>query len=186
MKMKKFLIGLGLVFILAVTLEVGVFNFGYWREKTNTTTMKNIAYNLDQMEKVNWIKTPKGWVSKGDQHLILKDVNTQINTMQIKIQVEKEPDYVLLFYKEDGMEEFSNDASILYEGETLLIGKKVTDLRFDISNQKGVVLKSINLLINPMSFHFSTSRIIAILLIYILGCALFAIQRSPDYGIKGD
>lgn len=179
--MKKFLVRLGLVFILAVMLDATVFNFGFWREKLDTSSKKNIVYTLDSMEKVNWEQTSQGWVSHGDQHLILKDVNTKINQVQIEMQVEKKPDYVLLFYKENGIKEFSNEACILYEGDKITIGKDITDLRLDISNQKGVLLKDIILLINPMSFRFSISRIVTVLLIYIFGSGLFALQRNPNY-----
>ena len=182
---KKFLIRLGITVALAVFLEIWVFNFEYWMEKVDTSTRKNIVYNVNQMEKVNWTKTSQGWVSEGDQHLIIKDLNTRINIIQINMQVEQKPDYILLFYTGDEVGKFNNDASILCGSETVKVNKNIKDLRLDISNRKGILLKDITLIINPMSFNFSFARVIAIILIYIFGYGLFALQRRPDYGVEG-
>ncbi len=182
-KKKGFLLGLGITFVLSLVLEIGVFNFNFWMQMEDTTTQKNIVYYLDSMDKFNWLASHDGWISKGNQHLILKNINTKIENIQIDTNLNTTVEYILVFYTTSASQTFSNDFSVLCNEGIAPIDNEVKDIRIDISNKQGITLKDLSITINPMVFKFSLPRIIAVLLIYILGYGLFYIQKSPDYGV---
>lgn len=174
-----------IVLLIGVTLELGYFNFDYFREYMDKSTKKNILYTMGQMEIQNWTTTDTGLVSEIDPMLIIRGVDTKVKRIKLEVKTQKPTDYILLFYTNETIPIFNDSDSILYNvNEVQVIDKYVKDLRIDIGDKAGTKLEHIEVIINPMNFIFSISRIIAILMIYLLGRFLFTIQQSPDYGLK--
>ncbi|WP_313560209.1 hypothetical protein [Ruminiclostridium cellobioparum] len=174
-----------IVLFVGIILELGIFNFDFFKEYVDKSTTKNIYYTLDQMEVKNWTKINNGLISEEDPMLFIKGVNTKVKKVKLEVETDKPAEFILLFYTTESDPIFTDSASILYNTDSLLkVDKFIKDLRIDIGDKAGIRLKQIKITINPLNFNFSISRIIAVLIIYLLGRFLLTIQQSPDYDIK--
>ncbi len=187
MKIKLF-IQFFIIIIIAFILELGIFNFKYFVSKFDTSKQYNLEYTLKDMAKVNWdIEADGKLISGSDANLVIENIDTYINTLCIEYIVNKKLSDVSIFY--------TNDKEIYFNGDNIRtisspdnyldisLKKQIKDLRIDLSDEKGILLNDINVIINPVSLRISFSRIIAIVLIYYSFISLFALQRSPTFDI---
>lgn len=183
---KKMARNLLLVFLIAVVAEVTIFQMSYWSMKWQNVET-NIQYNMADFEPEGWKTSDNSFISQGNQHFYLRDVNQEIKTIELSANITPSPDYILLFYTTQQEEEFSDENSILIENKTQSkLDEKICSLRLDFSNISGLELTDFTLVINRAEFNFSWSRIIAILMIYLIAKGLFYIQRPTVYQVDCD
>lgn len=186
--MKKNIIRIVLVVIIALFLELGVFNFQYFVSCFDTSKQYNIIYSLDDMNKINWENSNnKKLVSKVDANLIIEEINTYIDDVFIEYDSSKIIPDIVLFYTDKNNIYFNaeNIITISNPQSSLRIGvnKTVKDLRIDLSDDEGIILNDIKIIVNPAKLDISISRILAIVLIYFSFISLFTLQRSPKYDL---
>ncbi|WP_407306646.1 hypothetical protein [Desulfosporosinus sp. SB140] len=175
-----------IVLTVALLLEFGVFNFDFISAKVNPNKKYNLTYTMEKMQAVNWTKQDNTLVSRFDPNLIIPSINTMVNKVNITVDADKSISNVVLFYTNNKHINFSAE-SMITDNETLVttttidLNQQVKDLRIDLGDNPGLVLKKITVIINPIKFNFSISRIIAILLMYLATIGLSALQKGPDY-----
>lgn len=182
MSFKKLII----VLVVALTLELGVFNFTNLSLLLNPNIEKNKKFTLADMEIVNWQSSDGKLISKADPILIIHNVNTEIRTVEVEAQLDKPLPRIAIFYTNDQNKNFNETTMKVYNenliGDTLLtLNAQVQDIRLDLGEDAGLVLSNLDVTINPARISFSISRVIAILLIYLSAVGLFALQRNPNY-----
>lgn len=105
------------------------------------------------------------------------------------MEVNQAVPYIQVFYTNNENENFNGELIIEYGqpvvGEVEIgINQYVKDLRIDLGDEEGIILDDIKMIINPINFNFSVSRIIAMISIYFLSAGLFYLQKNPDYNIN--
>lgn len=177
-----------LVIVIALMLEIVIFNFSSLMIIVDNNIEKNVVYTLDDLEKVNWDQQEKGFVSRSDPMLILPQVNMQIKSLKIELVADRIVGHGTVFYTNTKIPEFSGKGMISiekpFDSENLIaVNQYVKSLRIDLGEEAGLKLEGIKIVINPSQFTFSISRVIAIVFIYYGAVFLFSLQKSPDYGI---
>lgn len=177
------------IIIISILLEVGFFNFSNIALTLDKSLDKNISYSLNEMEAINWKKDDKRLVSELDPMLIINNLNKYIRNIKIIVDASSPIMSTTIFYTNKENEVFNGHALILYNNQlidtaTIEVNKDVRDLRIDLGDLDGLELKSIKVIINFVQFNFSVSRVVAMVLIYMCGYALSALQKSPDYEVK--
>lgn len=188
MKKKRKIIQLLLALIIGIILEIFVFNYSYVKSRIDASKVYNEIYTLDDMLTLNWDIGEKQLVSKTDPQLILESLNTVIDEIIIKYQVEGTVSDLVIFYTEAENQNFSEERMIQKlepnNGENeVMIGKYVKNIRFDLGDASGVVLNGLEVIVNPIEFDFSVSRVVAVVLIFFITQKLFALQDPVDYEI---
>lgn len=181
MNIKRFL----LVIFFACIIEIGVINF------TNILNLlgnnsKNVVYDSNSMEKINWENNDGKLISNLDPNLIIKDVNTNVKKISIQVTSDKEIPYIDVFYTSNGEQVFNGDMLIRDSTPTksianINIDKLVKDLRIDLGDEPGLAISDVKVIINPAKIDFSISRVIAMIIIYYSTMGLLSLQKNPYY-----
>jgi len=191
MKVFKRSMSVIIVLLIAVLMELGIFNFSYFVKMSDKNLHSNVQYDLSDFEKQNWIIIGDELTSQSDPILVASDVNMKVKEIKIQATADSEIPYVVLFYTDAQHAAFTGDTMLTLTGglhntfETTL-SKDITKLRIDLGDDAGLVLRGLTVTLNPNKMNFSISRIIAILVICFGAKFLFTLQRSPDYGISTD
>ena len=188
-KAKYILIQFLAITLVALCLELFVFNFQSVRERFSSTPVKNCTLTLEDFEKINWTELHGVYISEPDPILVIEGLQTQVDRLTLSFQAEGTVPYVDFFYSNDEFPAFSSDlmtrvqtldATVI----TVTPHALVNDLRVDLGDDTGVRLHGITVTINSTEVHLSTARIVAIIAIYFVGKFLFSLQREPDYGLS--
>ena len=171
------------VVLLALLLEVTVFQLSYWHMVISGVEC-NLTFTLDDFETLNWMSDGSALRSEGGQQLILHDLSTQVKRLRIISEITPSPDYTLVFYTTTANEHFQDSQSILYSESEIKPDVFIQDLRIDFSNQPNLELSSLSVEVNHAQFSFSASRVVAVILIYLFGKLLFALQSPPEYFLE--
>lgn len=177
------------VLLVSIFLECFIFNFKYVESKFHSSRMYNVEYEQEEMIKINWRENNGILISNPDPQLIIEDVNTYVEEIEIMYSISDSIDNILLFYTNEDIKEITGELLIVSPsgetGKTIISVKDyVGILRIDLGESENIMIQDIRVVINPVSFHFSISRLIACFLIYYIAKGLFALQRAPDYGIS--
>lgn len=173
---------------VGILLECSVFNFNYW-EKTFHKNESQVELNLESAALINWEHDGEIPVSGGDAHVIWTDLKNSVTDLSIYYSVDELPDYLCIYYNTKN----ANDVAQAVEFEvgtpkagtvTFSIGDEISMLRVDLGNQPGVALRSLHVTLNPRTFSFSVSRVVAIVLMALLAEFLFSLQKMPDYKLN--
>lgn len=187
--MKKEIIKIVLVILSGLFLEVFIFNFTYIKSRLDTSKEYNIEYSPDDMVKTHWLDTSETMISDADPQLILESVETFVDQISISFTANKPIDNVLLFYTNQKVKEINGELLIVNsevgkEERLFTIRDYIGVLRIDPGEDAGVKFQNFKIIINPVNFNLSLSRVVAILLLYLLARALFTLQNPPDYGLE--
>lgn len=187
--MKKEIIKIVLVILSGLFLEVFIFNFTYIKSRLDTSKEYNIEYSPDDMVKTHWLDTSETMISDADPQLILESVETFVDQISISFTANKPIDNVLLFYTNRKVKEINGELLIVNsevgkEERLFTIRDYIGVLRIDPGEDAGVEFQNFKIIINPVNFNLSLSRVVAILLLYLLARALSTLQNPPDYGLE--
>lgn len=182
----KFRYKLFFITVFAIFLEIVIFNFPYVSGMLNGNIEKNISYNLEDIEKVNWRKVDNSLISEQDPMLTISNIDTYVKDFELSFSIDKKIPFIMIYYTQNEDDTFNDKMSIaltdnLRDKNEIKVNSFVKDLRVDLGDDAGVKLNSLDVVINPVKLNISISRIIAILLIYIVGIGLFYLQRSPNF-----
>lgn len=178
-----------MVLIIACCVEVFGINFFNTLSLFDNSVEKNIEYTLQDMQMVNWSQENEHLISQYDPNLIVEDVDVFIKKIKLDISSNQEIPYIQVFYTNNENKNFNGELLVEYgqpvAGEVeITVNQYVKNLRIDLGDEEGIILDNIKVIINPINFNFSISRIIAMILIYLLSAGLFYLQKNPDYNIN--
>ncbi len=187
--MKSRILRFFVVFTVSVIIEMVVFQGVTIVNLLDNNIVKNRVYTLLDFEYINWsVNEDDMLVSENDPILVLADVNTYIDSIKIITQMSDQLQYLEVFYVNA---QYPNYGDIVKHCDevnnnavNISIGDDVRDLRIDLGDEAGVILTNIIVTINPVSFHFSFSRVITLLIIYYGAYYLFALQKMPNYNLE--
>lgn len=177
------------VLIIACCIEVFGINFSNILSLADNSVEKNREYILKDMQAINWKQEDGHLTSQYDSNLIVEGVDTFIKKIKLEISSNQKVPYIQVFYTNDKNENFNGELLVEY-GQPVIkeveisLDQHVKNLRIDLGDEEGMMLDDIKLVINPVNFNFSISRIIAMILIYVLSIGLFYLQKNPDYNIN--
>lgn len=189
-KIRRNLLELGFVGILAIALECFVFNFDYVRSLMDTSKTYNVRYTLEDFEKVNWTAENNLLISAPDPQMILNSVDMETDSVLITFSIDAGVlPAITLFYSNENVpvingELMAQSTKINPGGTEIKIGDYINTLRIDMGEEPGLVLRDMQILINPAVSRFSLSRIVAVLFIYLIAKGLFAMQAPVDYKLE--
>lgn len=186
--MKKKIKKIIFVIIFAVAVELLIFNFNYVLASL-TPQSNNLRYSLDQIQTINWQRNGDTLVSEYDPILIIPNLNMKVRTIRIIVEASKPIRNVVVFYNNDQFPVFSEKTLIsntepLVKSTTITLNQRVNDVRIDLGDEAGLTIKDITVIINPIDFDFSFSRIIAIILMYLSIIGLSVLQKAPAYQLE--
>ena len=173
--------------VIILVIELGINQADVWRCRFDTTVSKDKRYTMEDFELINWTKAGDSVESNADPILLVHMEPQYIHNMIISITTNPiVSDISILF--EDKEHKLSNISGKAKNNTTrIVIEKEVTSyIRIDPGEEQGLKLKNVSMIINPTSFHFSLSRVIGIIIIYVLGVFLIRIQKMPDYSVVLD
>jgi len=182
---KKEIIKFIAVVAIALLIELLVFNFSQVSMLLNSHLSKNACYSLKDMKQVNWENYNDRIISDPDPMLILSGINNEVRVAEIRLEADEPLKSMTVFYTNSQDELFSDKGMIkanAQQGVFLVsLNKFVKDLRIDVTENAGLVLHNMTIIINPVKLNISFSRIITVVLIYLSTILLFKLQKSPDY-----
>lgn len=174
--------------VIACIIELLVFNGSAILFSMDRNAEKNRVIEPEQMTWLNWTPLDEAWVTELDPQILISGIDTYVRELEITAELSEEIPFIVVYYKTDDSQEFS-DARMTFTDQVqtvnrLFIRNPVTELRIDLGDNAGVRLQNLTVVLNPDRFHFSLSRVIAMLLIYVVSVGLFRFQKSPEYHLE--
>jgi hypothetical protein len=74
----KQLRNIGIVLVIAVVLEISVFNLKTLAVMLNKSIVKNAVYTISEIETTNWVTEGNGLLSLPDPQMVIYDVNEYV------------------------------------------------------------------------------------------------------------
>ena len=175
-----------IISLIAVLLEVFYFNFSALQLMLGEHEGKNLVFHENDFSFVDWEKQGDTFISTSvDPQVLIGLDGMRINSVLLHADTIPQTDSYQFYYTDEHGEVAVVNGS---RSESGLIMFHVNDwsanwIRIDIGDAPGIQLKGVTVTVNPVQWDISLSRIVAIILIYLLGSLLFRIQSMPDYGI---
>lgn len=185
---RNFLFQVIIVFVLGLLIEFFWFNLDYFLLRQKDIP-KNIEFNMQNAELYNWQKTDTGYVSQPDPMIILNGINCFVDNIRIDITPDLDISNGTIFFTNDNIEVFGieegiiNINSSLKNNKDFKIDEFIRDLRVDIGESEGTQVVDVNITINYNKLDFRFTRVIIIVLIYVVGYFLLTLQRPRKYDI---
>ena len=182
----KDVLRIAMLLVVATALQLSILNWEFWKYCLDETAVYNKEYHLEDLEVANWSETSTHLVSLKDPILVLAGLACRVNEVRIQVDTEPEIPYLELFYINEDHQQYGEAilrADAPGQDVTVSVDDMVQDLRIDLGDDPGTALYSIIITINPTEFRFSPQILVAIVIIYVCGKFLFALQRTPDYGL---
>lgn len=184
--MSKLLKRTVVICLIAALLEIFYFNFSTVQMMTGEQEEKNLIYHESDFSFVDWEQQGDTFISTSiDPQILIGLDGMKINSVLLQADTIPEIDSYQFYYTNEHGEVAVVNGSRIKNGAIMFY---VNDwsanwIRIDIGDTPGIQLGGFTVTVNPVQWHISLSRIIAVVLIYLLGSLLFRIQRMPDYGI---
>lgn len=172
--------------VFAIIMEIVLFNFPYVSGMLNRNMDKNILYNLENIEKTNWIKHDNELISKQDPMLVISDINTYVKNFELSFSIDKKIPFIMCYYTKNKEDIFNDKMSIaltnnINDKNKITVNSYVKNLRVDLGDDAGIILKNMSIVINPVKLNFNIARVITIILIYVISTCLFYLQKGPNF-----
>ena len=174
--------------ILSIILECLVFNFDYWTKVVQSNYSEE-ELCLDDAIILNWEHNGESYISQEDPHIVWTDLSCNVKDLTISYSVNQLPAYVCIYYSTETATDLAKAAE--FRADEQLTGKiqfsiedTITSFRVDLGNQPGLELYHLSTTLNPRAFHFSVSRVVAVVFMAILAEFLFSLQKMPDYKLN--
>ena len=179
------------VALVALCLEIGVFNFSAMKSRFSSNSLKNQSYTLADCTQINWVQAGGELISQPDPQLILKKLYGHIEQIELRLDVIGNLPYIEFFYTNNVTTAFSGEAMLRVEGVgptggLIPFNQDVTALRIDLGDAAGLRVKDLQLIVNPTAVEISMARIITVFLLFFVGKFLFSLQRTPEYNLYED
>lgn len=187
--MKKNVINIGKICLLAIALECFVFNFSFIKSLVNASKIYNVEYHLENMSMIHWTQMADGFYSDEDPQLIIENVDTKVDSINIQYHIEGHISQITLYYTNTENQSFDagfgvQADSVLQDNTNIKVDGYVKDLRVDLGEEPNLLLNDVTVVINPVTFCFSWSRFIAVLMIYLSAKGLFHLQSPLDFSLE--
>jgi len=149
----------------------------------------NILLSLDDFEIANWVRREDGTLESGlDPILVTGRLDARVDVIEVTALASKQIPYIDIFYINEEHPQYGelHLHNELKDGNSSVftLDDDVDNLRIDLGDDAGVILRELTVRINPVEFRPSLSRIIAVILIYWSGVFLFSLQKMPDYHLN--
>ena len=179
------------VVLIALCLELGVFNFSVIKTNFSSNPLKNQSYTLADCTQINWVSDHGELVSQLDPQLVLKTLHGRVDRIELRLETKGNLPYVELFYTDSDTTAFSGDAMLRVEGlestgGMISLNWDITALRIDLGDAEGLRVKNFQLVVNPTALDISMARIVTVFLLFFAGKFLFSLQRTPEYDLQED
>ena len=174
-----------LVVLFAVVLEFGYFNFSSWRIRLDPNIEKDITLSLQDGYPVNWEEKDGVLYGLEDPQVIFELPAMQIQTVELHLNDADGVEACLFYYTDaDGVvQAVSGEEKQKSLYHFIVKDNSAGAVRFDTESTKQMKLKGFEMVINPTEWDISISRIVAVILIYLVGALLFQTQKMPDYEV---
>ena len=171
--------------IAGIALELFVFNFRFFRQFLVTGVQEDVPFSAEEMEFLNWTQTQDGHVSGMDPIIAIFSVDRYVQSVRLTLDMSEDTVPMNIFYTTEEGEVFTGEkmiAASAANGEnTVEVGVYVRDLRIDLGETEGLLLRGIDLVLIGNELDFSVARAVAVLVIVAMERLLFSLQRSPGY-----
>lgn len=176
------------VLICAILLECFYFNFTFFNRVLFQHSRMSTQV-LDDFETVSWRYHETGMISENDAQLIFAGLNEEVGEFTVYLDSMPLPKYIDFFYTNEDHPFFTGDSLIRVEchGKNIIkipVHTEVQNYRLDLGDDPGVVLTSLRVVKDESSFSFSFSRVLTVVLIWLVGTFLFGMQKMPDYHLE--
>lgn len=177
---------LGVVLSISIILECLVFNFNYVKSIFDTSKEYNIKITLNELDKINWKEKDGILITEKDPQLIIYSIDRYIDRVLITYSSNEKLTSSIIFYTNKEITEINDELLIVNSemepsGTTFKVKDYVGIMRIDLTELPGIEFQDIQVILNPVNFQFSISRLVAMLLIYLFSRGLFFLQNPPDY-----
>ena len=174
--------------VIGILLELFVFGFGSLRLLMDTSVEERVL-SIHDFETVNWTETEGTLTARPDPMLVMDGLNDKVRTVTIYYRSEPQPDRITLFYTNSQYPEICQEtvrtaSPTPRQRAVFKVNDTVQGLRIDVGEVAGLQLSDLRVVFNEKHFDFSVSRVVAMVLIWIVGSFLFSIQRMPDYHLE--
>lgn len=179
-----------LVCVVAVVLEVLVFNFNYFYMTYLVKTDTNVTYTIEDATLMNWEPVGENYISKADPIMVFPDIHANVHSVQISGNTVPLVTNLAVFYENSETKPLGTGKVVLKNGApvngswSVYVNARAEQLRIDLGDSQGTVLSDFKLIVNPAKFQFSISRFVAMILIYLVAAGLFALQKRPNYDVR--
>ena len=168
--------------LIALLLEGFYFQLQTWRTRLDGNAVKDDVYTREDMAFINWHEEGDGYESDIDPIIYVYTEPMMLHSVNVRFSSNPDVTDCLFYYtaEDETIKVISGTARNGVVNFSL--NKNIGPiLRIDLGENPGVELKDIVVTVNPSSFHFSLSRVVTVVLLYVCGALLFRIQRMPDY-----
>lgn len=179
-----------LLFIIAAASisELVLWNWSNWSFLMDDTAEKNVVYTMKDFQMQNWMKLNGQNTSCNDPILLREGIDGFVRQVRIVMDVDPQPPYIQVYYTNIAHPNYDGVAVVtaqpFYDDIVIDINDDIQNLRIDLGDDPGIVLRAITVTVNPLEIDFSVAIVVAVALIYLGGKFLFYLQRSPDYGLS--
>jgi len=190
--MKKGLLRFLVVAFAAAAIEMIFFQGPTIIKLLQPNYQANVILSLEDFETVNWQLGEEGTMESGvDPILVAGGLDMRVDKVEVMAAASRQIPYIDIFYINDKHPQYGD----LYlhnelsdeNSSVFTLEDNVADLRIDLGDDAGLILRELTVFINPVKFCPSLSRIVAVILIYWGGVFLFSLQKMPDYHLdKGE
>ncbi len=132
----------------------------------NFSTLNNIFQGLEtkslleQPVYLNWEQTEQGLISEQDPQIIITDINDYIRTVELSGTISDVSREFQIYYQDPGDVDFTAEKALHGQwGKPIKIERTVQALRFDFTEQAGIVLQLEDIVANPRTFRVSGNAI---------------------------
>lgn len=173
-----------MVFIISILMEMIVFNHNFvirsLQNKNINQLVANETITFHEFEKDGDVLR-----TKEDSQIVLNSIPKLANEVLVKFNSSEQIEFLVLYYILGQEQEYTDNKSIaitdVSQYNYFQIPQNVSLIRIDFGERSGITISDLQLIINPTEFDFSTSRVVAINLLYWGAFVLFSLQKSPDY-----
>lgn len=121
-----------------------------------------------------------------DSRSIIYSIDRYIDRVLITYSSNEKLTSSIIFYTNKEITEINDELLIVNSemepsGTTFKVKDYVGIMRIDLTELPGIEFQDIQVILNPVNFQFSISRLVAMLLIYLFSRGLFFLQNPPDY-----
>ena len=175
-----------IILISALLLELFYFNADYFYKMLRRERSYNVVFSLNNLEMLNWERTPEGMCSQPDPILFRQGINMDVTMVEIVARADRTIPYVFVFYTNANYPEFCEQTMVLAgdKGEGKFVAQlpgQIQDIRVDLGDDPGLRLYDLTICLNPLRFRFSVARFVAMLVICFGFWGLTRLQSSPEY-----
>lgn len=174
--------------LIGLLLEILVFNFGFLTMLMEPSLQERVL-RMEDFEATNWSEYEGRLISQPDPMFVAYQLQGKVKTAAIYYETAQQPDSITLYYTNSRYpivceETTRRTQSNPNQRVEITINDEIQVLRVDIGESAGLELTDFRVVFNEREFDFSVSRIMTMVLIWLVGTFLFGMQKMPDYHLE--